>query len=57
MRMQSRSSTAKWSHRPETVACIEAPPNSSSSASSPVAIFTSGGPPRNTFAWPSTITV
>jgi len=32
----------------ETRACIEAPPSSSSVDSSPVAIFTSGGPPRKT---------
>ncbi len=31
-------------------ACIAAPPRDSSSDSSPVAIFTSGGPPRNTLA-------
>ena len=31
-------------------ACISAPPSDSSSLSSPVAIFTSGGPPRKTFA-------
>ena len=31
-------------------ACISAPPSDSSSDSSPVAIFTSGGPPRKTFA-------
>ena len=30
-------------------ACISAPPSDSSSDSSPVAIFTSGGPARNTF--------
>jgi hypothetical protein len=31
---------------PLTAVCISAPPSCSSSASSPVAIFTSGGPPR-----------
>ena len=34
---------------PETSACICAPPSVSSSESSPVAIFTSGGPPRKHF--------
>src|SRR3954451_17570443 len=35
---------------------MPAPPSSSSSATSPVAIRTSGGPPRKTLAPPSTIT-
>ena len=34
---------------PAHPACISAPPRLSSSLSSPVAIFTNGGPPRNTF--------
>ncbi len=37
-------------------ACISAPPSDSSSDSSPVAIFTSGGPPRNTLARSLTMT-
>ena len=37
-------------------ACISAPPSSSSFASSPVAIFTRGGPPRKTFARSFTMT-
>ena len=46
IRMASRSSTAKWSAKPDVRACISAPPSDSSSDSSPVAIFTSGGPAR-----------
>jgi hypothetical protein len=38
-------------------ACMSAPPSDSSSLSSPVAIFTSGGPPRNTFERSLIITV
>ena len=57
MRSASTSSTARWSALPEVSACMRAPPSDSSSASSPVAIFTSGGPPRNTLARCSTITV
>ena len=30
---------------------MAAPPSDSSSVTSPVAIFTSGGPARNTLAW------
>ncbi len=56
-RSASGSSRAKWSARPEVRACIPAPPSDSSSDSSPVAIFTSGGPPRKTFARSLTITV
>ena len=43
-----RSSTA-GSRRAETRACISAPPSDFVVRLSPVAIFTSGGPPRNTF--------
>ena len=42
---------------PRSAACIGAPPSSSSSASSPMAIFTRGGPPRKTRARSSTMTV
>ena len=56
IRIASGSSTATWSASPLTRPCITAPPSSSSSAISPVAIRTSGGPPRKTFAPPSTIT-
>ena len=49
MRMPSASSSARNSATPETVACISAPPRSSSNAISPVAAFNSGGPARNTF--------
>ena len=55
-RMASSSSAARWSESPETRECISAPPSDSSSASSPVAIFSSGGPARNTLARSLTIT-
>ena len=51
MRMPSASFSAIHSATPDTVACISAPPSSSSVAISPVAAFTSGGPARNTLAW------
>ena len=41
---------------PLTRECMSAPPRLSSSLSSPVAILTSGGPPRNTFERWSIIT-
>jgi len=44
MRMPSASSSARYSPRPETVACISAPPSSSSVAISPVAARSNGGP-------------
>ena len=50
-RSPSASSSAIHSATPETVACISAPPSSSSVAISPVAAFRSGGPARNTLAW------
>ena len=46
----SFSSFAKKSETPEILLCIWAPPNSSSVESSLVAILTSGGPAKNTFA-------
>ena len=55
-RMPSASSSARYSARPETVACISAPPSSSSEASSPVAAFSSAVPARKAFARPRTIT-
>ena len=48
--MASFSSFAKKSETPERLLCILAPPNSSSDDSSPVAIFTRGGPAKKTFA-------
>ena len=55
-RIASSSSAARWSESPETRECISAPPSDSSSASSPVAIFSNGGPARNTLARSLTIT-
>ena len=40
------SFSARWSATPETEVCISAPPSSSAVTISPVAAFTSGGPPR-----------
>jgi hypothetical protein len=51
MRMPSASFSAIHSATPDTVACISAPPNSSSVAISPVAALSSGGPARKTLAW------
>ena len=48
MRIASRSSSREVVGDARDAACISAPPSSSSSMSSPIAIFTSGGPPRNT---------
>jgi hypothetical protein len=56
-RIPSRSSSARKSARPDRVACISAPPSDSSSVTSPVAIFTSGGPARKTFARSRTMIV
>jgi hypothetical protein len=50
MDVDAYSSTASWSESPVTVECIVAPPSASASTTSPVAIRTSGGPPRNTCA-------
>jgi hypothetical protein len=41
------SSRARWSVTPLSLECIWPPPSVSSSTSSPVAAFTSGGPARN----------
>ena len=40
------SFSAKWSATPEMRVCTSAPPSSSAETISPVAAFTSGGPPR-----------
>jgi acetyl-CoA carboxylase carboxyltransferase component len=53
----TRKSAAVNSETPETRECISAPPSASSSASSPVAIFTNGGPPRKIRPCSRTITV
>ncbi len=52
-----RSSSAKWSATPETEVCTSAPPSDSASTTSPVAAFTSGGPPRKMVPWFLTITL
>ncbi len=49
-RIASCSSSAKKSATPEIRLCMVAPPSSSSLAISLVAIFTNGGPAKNTFA-------
>lgn len=51
-----RSSSARWSVTPLTRACRSPPPRSSALTSSPVAAFTSGGPPRKIVPWLRTIT-
>ena len=51
------SSSARWSATPETSVCIGPPPSSSALTSSPVAAFTSGGPPRKIVPWSRTMTV
>ena len=56
IRAASASSAAMNSETPEIRECISAPPSASSSASSPVAIFTSGGPPRKISPCSRTIT-
>jgi len=47
----SASFSAIHSATPDTVACISAPPRSSSVAISPVAALSRGGPAKNTLAW------
>ncbi len=51
------SSFARWSATPEISVCTKAPPSSSADTSSPVAAFTSGGPPRKMVPVPSTMIV
>jgi hypothetical protein len=50
------SSSARWSTTPDVRAWTSPPPRSSALTSSPVAAFTSGGPPRKIVPWPLTIT-
>ena len=45
-----------WSLTPDSSECRVAPPNSSSVTISPVAAYTSGGPPKNTVPFLWTIT-
>ena len=56
-RSPSRSSSARKSASPDVLVCMTAPPSDSSSVTSPVAILTSGGPARKTFARPRTMIV
>ena len=56
-RARGSSSAARWSATPELRAWTSAPPSSSAVTSSPVAAFTSGGPPRKIVPVPRTITV
>ena len=51
------SSRARWSATPEIAVWTSPPPRSSALTSSPVAAFTSGGPPRKIVPVPLTITV
>ena len=51
------SFSARWSVTPEVRVCSSPPPSSSGVTSSPMAAFTSGGPPRKMVPWLRTITV
>ena len=53
--MASASSTARLSPQPDTVACMRAPPISSSVAFSPITISAMRGEPRYIDALPSTM--
>ena len=44
-------------HAADSTVCTSAPPSSSAVTSSPVAAFTSGGPPRKIVPVPLTMTV
>ena len=50
------SSSARWSATPESRVRTSPPPNSSALTLSPVAAFTSGGPPRKMVPCSRTIT-
>ena len=54
--MASASSVARLSPQPDTVACMRAPPISSSVVTSPMTISAMRGEPRYIDALPSTIT-
>ena len=45
------SFSARWSATPESRVCTSPPPRSSAVTTSPVAAFTSGGPPRKIVPW------
>ncbi len=45
------SFSARWSATPEMRLCTSPPPRSSAVTTSPVAAFTSGGPPRKMVPW------
>ncbi len=49
------SVSARWSATPEVRAWRSPPPRSSAVTTSPVAAFTSGGPPRKIVPWPRTM--
>ena len=51
------SFSARWSVTPETRECRSPPPSSSAVTISPIAAFTSGGPPRKIVPWFRTMTV
>ena len=51
------SSSASWSATPDRATWTSEPPSSSGVTSSPVAAFTSGGPPRKIVPVPLTMTV
>jgi hypothetical protein len=46
-----RSFCARWSATPDRRVCTSPPPRSSALTTSPVAAFTSGGPPRKMVPW------
>ncbi len=46
-----RSLSARWSATPDRRVCTSPPPRSSALTTSPVAAFTSGGPPRKMVPW------
>ncbi|MDT4819374.1 hypothetical protein FQZ97_524900 [compost metagenome] len=46
-----RSFCARWSTTPDRRVCTSPPPRSSADTTSPVAAFTSGGPPRKMVPW------
>src|SRR5664280_1134673 len=56
IRRACASSSARWSTTPEMCACTYPPPRSSADTTSPVAAFTSGGPPRKIVPCSRTIT-
>jgi hypothetical protein len=57
MKSACASFSARWSATPEVRTCTSPPPRSSALTTSPVAAFTSGGPPRKMVPWLRTMTV